>query len=319
MSAIVLDVGIHDIPADTYHNDPAPEPSLSAGFAHTMLAGSPLHAWTGSARLNPFFKPTTKDAFDIGSVAHELLLGKGKGAHVIEADSYRKKAAQEECDEARGLGYVPLLREQYDRVEAMMEAAKYQLAAHGVGNPFERGRAANTNELTLIWRQDGVYNRAMADCLDMEARIVYDFKTSGEYAHAEAWCQRSMGYGIDLRTAHYLEAVETLLPGKPWTLRYVVQEKAAPHCLSVIELSPTTIALGQRKLERARQMFRHCLDSNTWPGLSRGIAVVEPRSYFEADWMAREEREEAFRQKHGKDVLEAWFQFQAPEAAAAAE
>lgn len=316
MSGIFYDVGVHDLPADVYHADPCPEPSLSAGFAWTMLEGSPLHAWSGSARLNPFFERKDKVEFDIGSVAHELLLGKGKGAFVIEASDYRSKDAKEQRDEARAMGYVPILREQYDRVEAMMEAAKYQLAAHGVGNPFERGRAANTNELTLIWRKDGVYNRIMVDCIDEPARVAYDYKTAGEYAHAEPWCQRSMGYGIDLRAAHYLEGLNELMPGRPWTYRFIVQEKASPHCLSVIELSAATIALGQRKLDRARTMFRHCLDANTWPGLSRGIAVVEPRSYHEADWMAREEREEAFRQKHGKDVLEAWFQFQAPSAAA---
>ena len=78
--------GLHyDIDEALYHADPL---SLSSSSAKTLIYEGPdaLHE-----------KATTpsqySDSFDFGSVVHALVLGAGKYA-VIEADSYRSKAAR---------------------------------------------------------------------------------------------------------------------------------------------------------------------------------------------------------------------------------
>jgi hypothetical protein len=72
--------GLHPaISADAYHADPAPAPSLSSSIAKTILHQTPRHAWFEHPRLNPNFEPKDDSKFDLGSVAHELLLGKGAG------------------------------------------------------------------------------------------------------------------------------------------------------------------------------------------------------------------------------------------------
>jgi hypothetical protein len=120
-----------------------------------------------------------------------------------------------------------------------------------------------------------------------------------------------MGHGTDLRAAHYLAGAKAVFGGE-WTYRFVVQENTDPFLLSVVELSEGALIMGSRKLARARQIWGDCLSSNSWPGYSTQIAVVEPPMFHEAKWLEREDREFAHQQKHGEDILRVAFSFQAP-------
>lgn len=302
-----LGPGVYDLPAEVYHADPCERPALSAGLAAKMLEATPLHAYAASPRLNPEFEPDEKTAFDIGSAAHELMTGKGRGIHVVDADDYKKKAAQEERDQARANGFTPLTRKQNEQVQRMVRLARVQMRAHGIGDPFEQGR----NETTLIWQQDGVMNRIMIDCLDERNRVAYDLKTLAGVADADKWLRRSMDHGVDLRAAHYLDGLKACFGGN-WTYRFVLLEKDQPHCLSVAQLSENTLYMGRKKIRRARQMWGHCLATNTWPGFSAEIAVVEPPAFYESRWLERESYEADHKRRTGSDILTAAMMWQAP-------
>lgn len=190
----------------------------------------------------------------------------------------------------------------------MVRLARVQMRAHGIGDPFEGGE----NEVAMVWQGGGVWNRAMADCLDRENRILYDYKTCAGLAEPEGWVRTAMGHGIDLRAAHYLAGIEAITGQRGWRYRFIVQEKAPPHCLSVIELGAETLDIGRRKLGRAREMWRHCLDAGNWPGFSAEIAQVDPPAFHAEKWLGREIREDEHRKRTGRDVLDAAMRFQAP-------
>lgn len=303
-----LGPGVYHLDAETYHRDPCVEPALSASLAHLIVDATPWHAWAAAWRLNPDFEPEVKEAFDIGSACHELLTGKGRGIRVIPFDSYTTKAAREQRDQARAAGYVPLNQSQHERVERMLRAARHQMRLHGIGDPFEGGE----NEVTLIWQAGSIYNRLLVDCLDRERRVAYDYKTAAGYAEPEAWVRAAMAHGVDIRAAHYLDGLERTFGGS-WRYRFVVQEKDQPHCLSVIEFSEGAIFMANKKLARARELWRMCLDTGTWPGWSAQIAVVDPPGWHETKWLERESREQDFKQRTGKDVLAAAIRWQAPQ------
>ncbi len=303
-----LDPGIHDISAERYHSDPCETPSLSAGLAAKMLAATPLHAFAASSRLNPDYEPDNKTQFDIGSACHELLTGKGRGIYVVDADDYRTKASQQQRDEARAGGYTPLTRPQNEQVRRMVRLARVQMRAHGIGDPFEGGR----NEVALIWEQDGVMNRIMVDFLDEQNRVAYDLKTLAGVADADRWLRRSMEHGVDLRAAQYLDGLKAVLGGE-WTYRFILLEKEQPHCLSVAQLTEGALFMGRKKIRRARQMWGHCLKSGVWPGFSTQIAVVEPPSFYEANWLERESFEAEHRRSTGKDILDTAMRWQSPQ------
>ena len=306
--------GAHNVAAEVYAADPAPRPSLSASIAHLLIAASPAHAWEASPSLNPDFVPEEKAAFDIGTAAHMLMTGVGAEIAQIDADDYRTKAAQQARDEARGAGLVPLTRPQVEGVRRMVASARRQMEAHGIGDPFARGAKAGTNEVSILWQADGIWNRARPDCIDLAEGVAYDLKTISGYADPEAWVRSAMAHSVDLRAAHYLDGLAAIYPGE-WRYRFVLLEKARPHCLAVVELSGAAIEIGRKKLRRARSIWQQCIAENDWPGWSSEIAVVDPPGWHEIAWLDRESREADYRQRHGRDILAAALRWQSPQGA----
>src|SRR5215831_15104770 len=115
---MITEPGIYTIPLDEYIADPCESPSLNPGVAATLLARSPLHAWTEHPRLNPTHQREHSEAFDLGAAFHSSVLG-GPLFHIISAPDYRTKAAQEARVYARANGWIPILRAQADQVAAM--------------------------------------------------------------------------------------------------------------------------------------------------------------------------------------------------------
>ena len=300
--------GVYDLPAEVYHSDPCEQPSLSASLAAEIINATPLHAFAKSPRLNPHFEAENSTAFDIGSAAHELLTGKGRGIWVVAADDYRGKAAQAERDQARAEGYTPLTRPQNDQVLRMIRLARVQMRAHGIGDPFEGGR----NEVTVIWKQDGVMNRIMVDSVDEQNRVAYDLKTMAGIADPERWLRRSMDHAVDLRAAHYLDGLKAAFGGD-WTYRFILLEKDQPHCLSVAQLGEQTLFMGRKKIRRARDIWRQCLEANEWPGFSAEIAVIDSQGFHEARWLERESMEADHRRRTGLDILQSAMRWQSPQ------
>jgi hypothetical protein len=277
---------IVDISAAEYHADaPCPTPSLSSSIAKILLTRSPLHAWTAHPRLNPAFERTEAEHFDIGTIAHAMLLQGVEVATVIEANDWRTKAAQEQRDEARRAGRVPILRKHYDRVVAMVESAREQLARHrDAADMFTCGLP----EQTILWEEDGVWLRARLDWLHTGNALIDDYKTTGVSAHPDAFTRTLYGNGYDIQEAFYRRAV-LAATGIEARFRFCVQETAPPHALTVVELDPGSKALGDRKVEEAIRIWRKCLKGNHWPGYPDLTCFSTIPPWAEAQWLTYEE------------------------------
>ena len=120
--------GIYTMTAEDYHADKiASRPSLSASMAHLLCTSSPAHAWVAHPKLNPAFERHEEEKFDVGTVAHALLLQGEDVAVVVDAPDWRTNAAKEERDAARAAGQIPLLAKHWDAVRAMVAATRQQL------------------------------------------------------------------------------------------------------------------------------------------------------------------------------------------------
>jgi hypothetical protein len=279
--------GIYDIGATDYHADVCPRPSLSSGIADVLLTQSPRHAWTAHPRLNPNFRPEEKEAFDLGTAAHALLLQGESNFVIIDARDYRTKAAQEQRDAARADGKVPLLAHRWADVQAMVAAAREQLDAMAAPIPFTNGRP----EESLVWEEDGVWLRARLDWFHLDHRTVDDYKTTQASAHPAVWSRTLFGNGADLQAAFYVRGVKALL-GYEADFRFIVQENYPPYALSVIALDPEAMAFATAKVERAIALWRECLSHNRWPGYIARTAYAEVPAYELAKWEGRAYYEE---------------------------
>lgn len=283
--------GLYSLSAETYHADPCAVPSLSTSIAKLLVDRSPRHAWFAHPRLNPAHEREERDIFDLGSVAHSRMLGDPKPLAVIDAPDWRTKDAREARDAARAAGKLPILAANMERVDAMVTAVRAQLAGHAeASDAFTDGRP----EQTLIWQERGVWCRARLDWLPAGGRVFDDFKSTSGAAHPDAWGARQFfDTGADLQAAFYRRGIRAVLGISDPVFRFVVAELDPPHALCVMQPGPDVLAIADRKVDVALDLWRHCLRHNRWPGYPSRTCHIELPTYRETAWLLREEREEA--------------------------
>jgi hypothetical protein len=273
------------MPAEEYHRDPCPQPSLSNSISKILLANSPAHAWTAHPRLNPNFEPEEKTSFDRGSAAHALLLEGEDRMTVINADSYRTKLAQEQRDAARAIGKHPILEKDYDAVFQMVTTA--QDAIRRCDDLGGITLADGTAEQVLCWQESGIWLRSRLDWRANDGALILDYKTTATSANPEEW-QRTMlnGWG-DLQPAFYLRGNQAC--GGPADAKFVwlVQEVTPPFACAFIGATPALLALGNDKVEMAKDSWAQCVKSGIWPAYSPRIHWIEPPAWAESKWQER--------------------------------
>lgn len=305
--------GIHDgVSNDAYHADCADEPSLSSSIAKILLSKTPRHAWFAHPRLNPHFIGENAEKFDIGEAAHALMLGDPRNFSIIEADNWRTKQAQQQREEAYVAKKIPLLFKHWHRVQAMVNAGRQQLKAHhDAADAFTDGKP----EQTLIWIEHDVWCRARLDWKphDHRTKPFDDYKSTGESADPDQWQRIAFNLGFDVQAAFYRRGIRALGLNDNPRFRFVVQETEPPYCLSVIELSPGAIDLGERKVEQAIERWRWCMQHNKWPGYPSHTATIDVPDWHETRYLERETRDQEFAKRMNKAAIpELWLDWQRP-------
>jgi hypothetical protein len=283
--------GVLDVPADQYHRDElGDQPTLSASIAKVLVSRSPLHAWTAHPRLNPACVRQEDPKFDVGVVAHAVILEGVDPLNVVEVcefDSWRSGAAKDAAAAARAAGKIPLLGGHYFDVLQMVEAARRQMDAHGADPPLLRD---GKPEQTLAWDEDGVACRARLDWLRDDLAAIDDVKTTTRSANPEAWKRSTLfAMGYDVQAAFYLHGCRALGWEPRW--RWLVVETTAPYALSVIEPDEETLAVGNAKVDYALQLWRDCLANDRWPAYGTGVFTATPPPW-ELRWLETPELEE---------------------------
>jgi hypothetical protein len=276
--------GIIDaLPIGDYIRDPAPGPSLSASAAHTLLTKSPKHAWLAHPRLNSDWEPDESEARqDIGTIVHAILLeGDRSRIVVIDAEDFRTKAAKEARDLAHVQGKLPILAARMDDVEAMVTAARAQIAASEIPDAFTGGHA----ERTMIWTDvDGVTWRSRPDWISEDGLLIVDLKTTGN-AEPGAWSRGPLlGFEFDLQAVLALRGAAVLLGPASRSFVFAVLETTPPYALSLVGLAPQFVDFAERKLAKASALWTACLDSGEWPGYPTRVVWADPPAWATMRW-----------------------------------
>ncbi|MGU3475702.1 PD-(D/E)XK nuclease-like domain-containing protein [Methylobacterium sp. D48H] len=311
LAGFVREPGIYRMPAAVYHADPCPEPSLSSSIARILIDQTERHAYAAHPRLGGDRDDQKDRRLDIGSVAHELLTGKGRGIHVIEAlnkagkpvENYATKAAQEERDDAIERGETPVLAGDLARSERMVSAIR-EKCRHTPG--AERAFHEGEGELVLIWRDRiGVWGRAMLDWFDPETATVDDLKTTSAGLSDRMLATR-IADGLDIQEAWYRRGLVHLMPELAGRVRFRFHfvETDEPHEARIVPLCGEQQYLGERRAVAAAVAFRECLRSDDWPGYADVIAPVEPARWAAERWEMRELSDPLFR-RYGAQIVTA--------------
>ena len=281
----IIEPGIYTMPAEAYHADPCPEPSLSSSMARAICRDSPAHARLLHPRLTAVVTEEEAERFDVGTAAHALLLEGVNAVEVIDAKDWRTNAAKDARDAARRAGKIPLLSHVWVHVEAMLAATRRQLAQHGDGRHMFLNGAA---EQTLVWREaDETWCRARLDWLRPGA--IDDYKTTKGSANPEDVQRTLFANGWDIQAAFYLRGLQ-VLTGEDATMRFACQENYPPYALSVIALGPDAMMLAEKKVRYALEQWRTCLRSDRWPSYPTQTAYVSLPPWIETAWLEKELR-----------------------------
>lgn len=297
-----LPAGIHlDVPTATYFADPAPQPSLTQSLAKIILERSPLHAWHAHPRLNPDFRPDDDTKYDVGNIAHALMIGRGKELVVLDAfDDWRTNAAKQRREEAQKEGRLAVLGKHYALADKMVQAAREQLDLRGEHDLFRKG----DGEVVTIWQEGPIWLRQMIDWLSADRATFADYKTTDMSVAPQSLPRLMANAGWHIQAAMGERGLDALGFQIPRRYLFVVQETERPYALSVVELGDGPLTMGRKMLEAAATAWRRCVLSDRWPGYPLDIQRPEFPGWAEQQWLDREIHEAA-RERMPLSVLDA--------------
>ena len=297
--------GYYDFTAEEYHADPAPRPSGNVSTLSQLLTKTPRHAKEAHPRLA---SPPEQDVdgedvegednknFDLGSVAHELLLGKGAGIEVLDFDSYRKKDAQTARKEAIANGLQPVLAKVYHQAELMIAACHDQLADDPENQ--DAFTAPGRSEVPIFWQEDvfrdsekprKMWMRGMLDRQHEQRDVIYDYKTFTAGADPDKFLKWMLNNGKDIQDPFYSRGVGAI-EGISWDsirFRFVLQDTTFPYLISVIELDQAAREWANDRAQWAIDKWAALAAKGTYRGYVPRTHFVGIPTWSQLQWEDR--------------------------------
>jgi hypothetical protein len=288
---MTLQAGIHlGVPTADYFADPAPQPSLTQSLAKIILERSPLHAWYAHPRLNPDFRPDHDTKYDVGNIAHMLMIGRGKELVVLDAfEDWRTKDAKARREEAAKEGKLAVLGKHFALADKMIREARAQLDLRGERDLFRNG----DGEVVTIWQEGPIWLRQMIDWLTPDRLTVADYKTTDMSVAPHNLGRMMSNAGWHIQAAMAKRGLDVIQGEHLRRYVFVVQETEVPYALSVVELSDDVMTMGHKMLDAAVSVWRKCITRDRWPGYPLDVCTPEFPGWAEQQWLDREIHEAA--------------------------
>lgn len=269
-----------------YRADPCPSPSLTQSLCKILIERSAQHAWTECPRLNPHYEANDDTKFDIGNVAHRLILGRGKEIEVVMFPDWRTKGAQMAREAAAIEGRIAVLEHQFNQASDMVTSAWLQLRKHEDHDAFTQGAA----EVMIAWEEDGIWFRSLIDWLHDDLRTVDDYKTTAKSVAPHTIGLVAQSAGWEIQAAFIERGMDVLDPDGAGRRKYrfIAQETDKPNALTVMHMDEHWMTMGRKKIEVGVQLWRHAIMTDKWPGYPNRSIVPEYPGFKETKWLERE-------------------------------
>lgn len=269
-----------------YRADPCPSPSLTQSLCKTLIERSPRHAWVECPRLNPNYETDDDTKFDMGNVAHRLILGRGKEIEVVQFADWRKKEAQAAREAAADQGKIAVLQHQFEQATDMVAEAWSQLRKHQDHDAFSGG----AGEVMIAWQEDGIWLRSLIDWLHDDLRTVDDYKSTGMSVAPHVIGLRAEAAGWHIQAAFIERGLDILDPDGAGRRRYrfIAQETDRPHALTSMHMNEHWMTMGRKKVDVGAGLWRVCTETGYWPSYPRCAVTPEYPGFREKVWLERE-------------------------------
>jgi hypothetical protein len=149
-------------------------------------------------------------------------------------------------------------------------------------------------EQSLFWRDtvSGIRCRARLDWLPDRTdgrMIVPDYKSCVS-AEPEAITKAVHKHGYHQQADWYLDGVYALDLADKAAFVFVFQEKTAPYLVTVVELNQDFLMWGRVLNDKARDVYRRCMETGIWPGYSDEVELVQLPPHAEKQYEIARER-----------------------------
>ena len=260
---------VNGLDEQTYHAHHA----LSSTGARQLL-DSPARFHHAQSHPQPH-----KDAFDLGTATHTKVLGTGARAvtyppeHLTDSGNVStKKATVEWLEAQRSNGLIVLTATDLAKVDAMAEA----VLAHEEARQILETIAGR--EVSIFTEVDGVPMRARFDIYDGSKAA--DLKSARD-ASPKGFNRAVGTYGYHIQDRWYMEAHIAVTGSELETFKFIVVESVAPYLVGVYDLDWMWEDIAKERTVRARELYRQCTDSNTWPGYQSGTLTPPTWAVYE--------------------------------------
>lgn len=279
--------GLYAMDSDAYHADTfLPAPGLSAGVAKTLINRSPAHAWTSHPRC-PWFERQEKQAWDLGSAVHSMILEGEANIVVVQAKDYRTDAAKHSRDIAYERGQIPVLPHQLEECREFAAAIRAQLDRHETdADAFKNGKS----EVTVVWQEsNGVWCKCRPDWLQSDLSFVDHLKTTGTTTNPADINRWAMDQSHDFIDAWYRRGLKAVT-GKIVPGRFISVENSKPFGLTVFTLPKIIQEMADMKVELAIRQWGRSLETGQWPCYPLHRVELDVPPYLTKNWEERVER-----------------------------
>ncbi len=272
MKPFITHPGLYDMPAEAYHADPCPTPSLSSSGMKKLIQDCPARFHWDNPRLNPAAQEERSNALDFGKAAHTWILQGDTFLSTIvllpAGMDLRMKEGKAIAAAAEAEGKTLIRASEFAAIQAMRDAI---LRCDLARPALQDGKA----EQSLFWQDEetGVWLRARPDWLPTALTHIPDYKTARSCSPADF--ERAVeDYGYHIQAAHYLEGIEKTTGTRPDSFFFIVQEKTAPYLVSLCVLDEPAMYWGRMLVRRAIRMFADCLEKDWWPGFDAHVSNI---------------------------------------------
>jgi len=254
---------------------PSPAHVLSKTSALLLVNKSPLHA---NLRKTRQYEEESTEDMETGTIAHAMLLGKGKPTTVLDFPDYKTKAAQTAKKEAYARGEIPILAAKEPKLRANVERVRLNLSK--MGYDFDGVSEAGVSWFETTTDGEDVECWGALDHWRERRRTILDLKFLRS-AHVDACRRHIWFFGGDIQAAAYTSAVEKIHPELTGRITFVLLfAELASGAVTPVPIKGGFEALGQMRWQRAVDTWARCLRDGTWPAY-----VDEPTEIEPADWM----------------------------------
>lgn len=281
---LVTEPGLYlGTPEQRYHEDPCPEPSLSASIAKIALNKSMSKAQAAHPRLRGPDYPEDETAEepenppwyqDVGSAVHSLALKAGQEVVEVRAPNWKKKDAQDIRKELRSSRKIPLLTKHYNKAFRM--AARLQpVLANLMGTDFAA-------EAMLCSKSEfGWWMRSLLDGSAVDLRSFCDIKCTALDIEPLKIGSTMNRNDNAFQSSFYMKNADRLDPGGMGRRKFhfIFCEFDYPHEIIVRHPDEALKSLADDEVDLAMRRWDKAMTTGQWPGYGHASLPVGPTNW----------------------------------------